>query len=508
MSRLIGTGGLLALVALAGCSEGPGTDSARPVAPGSDASPAAAADAAGDADSTASDADATAVAENDAEAVAECLPPFDASDAGGAAAVGLPDTPAGRQLAWFVETVNERGVDVGLDEIEAHFAPSFLAEVPPEQTRAVFGDLARPLAPLRLDRVEQAPSGLRLVVLLRARDGSPWRVTAEVEAADPHRFLGLLFQAAPDADLDSPASWEELEDRAAAASAHVGFLAARITEAGCETIFGVDEDVPLAIGSAFKLWVLAALATSVAAGSADWEETLAIREEWKSLPSGVLQDEPAGTELPLRLYARRMIAISDNTGTDHLMRRLGRQAVEAMLSVESHADPTPNLPLLTTRDMFLLKGVLSRRERRDYLALDADERRTFLDERLPQESLSDFRMWTSPLEIDTLEWFASARDLCGTMAHLRDVALTGEAGEPVLGILSENPGLPQPAARWPYVGYKGGSEPGVLNLTWLLRRQDGSWWFLSLSLNDPERAVPTDEALALAQGGLDLLAEE
>ena len=71
-----------------------------------------------------------------------------------------------------------------------------------------------------------------------------------------------------------------------------------------------------------------------------------------------------------------------------------------------------------------------------------------------------------------------------------------------------NPGMPFDPARWPYVGFKGGSEPGVLQLTWLVRRDDDRWFVLSITVDDPadatDRAVPTVE---IAREAFDLLAE-
>ena len=51
-----------------------------------------------------------------------------------------------------------------------------------------------------------------------------------------------------------------------------------------------------------------------------------IRDELDSLPSGTTQDEPPGTGLPVRELALRMIAMSDNTATDHLIDLVGRDA--------------------------------------------------------------------------------------------------------------------------------------------------------------------------------------
>ena len=44
-----------------------------------------------------------------------------------------------------------------------------------------------------------------------------------------------------------------------------------------------------------------------------------------------------------------MIAISDNTATDHLIDLVGRDRVEAALTVFGHSDPAMTVPFLTTR---------------------------------------------------------------------------------------------------------------------------------------------------------------
>jgi hypothetical protein len=43
-----------------------------------------------------------------------------------------------------------------------------------------------------------------------------------------------------------------------------------------------------------------------------------------------------------------------------------------------------------------------------------------------------------------------------------------------------------------YAGFKGGSEPGVINLTWLIRNRAGAWHVVTGSWNNP--AAPVDEA--------------
>ena len=65
--------------------------------------------------------------------------------------------------------------------------------------------------------------------------------------------------------------------------------------------------------------------------------------------------------------------------------------------------------------------------------------------------------------------------------------------------------MPEPRRKdWSYVGYKGGSEPGVLNLTWLLRDEAGEWRVLSLSWNNPEAPVEAGALELIAQRILSL----
>ncbi len=54
-------------------------------------------------------------------------------------------------------------------------------------------------------------------------------------------------------------------------------------------------------------------------------------------------------------------------------------------------------------------------------------------------------------------------------------------------------------ANWDYIGYKGGSEPGVMNLTWLLRDTAGRDHVLTLGWNNPAAALDEGKLSAIAQ---------
>ena len=114
--------------------------------------------------------------------------------------------------------------------------------------------------------------------------------------------------------------------------------------------------------------------------------------------------------------------------------------------------------------------------------------------------------WTAPRFINTIEWFASPADLARAIGLL--VAQSRRPGlGPVSQILAINPGIPFDPATWPYVAYKGGSEPGVISTTWYLRRSDGRAFVLSIVLNDPHGGISTSAEVSVAQAAANLLAK-
>jgi hypothetical protein len=159
----------------------------------------------------------------------------------------------------------------------------------------------------------------------------------------------------------------------------VSFAAAEIAPEGwCRVVHGLQEDTLRPIGSGFKLYVLVALGQTLAEGRSSWDERLAIREDYKSLPAGVLQNRPAGDRLALTEYADPMMSISDNTATDHLIHRLGRETVARQLELFGHQRPEVNEPLLTTKAFFQLKYVPAHVRR--YLSTPAHDRTAVVEE--------------------------------------------------------------------------------------------------------------------------------
>ncbi len=198
-------------------------------------------------------------------------------------------------------------------------------------------------------------------------------------------------------------------------------------------------------------------------------------DDHKSLPSGVLQTWPEGSPVTAHTLASQMISISDNTATDHLLHCLGRKTVESQLAVMGNANPERSMPMLATMEMFKIKS--KRKLLRKYVKANVAKRRRLLDGRIRKMSGKDLTPYAdgTPVAIATVEWYASVADLCRAMDRFRR---RGDAK--ALDILAINPAVPHMKSEFDYIGYKGGSEPGVLNFTWLVKTKKGGYCALSM----------------------------
>ena len=92
---------------------------------------------------------------------------------------------------------------------------------------------------------------------------------------------------------------------------------------------------------------------------------------------------------------------------------------------------------------------------------------------------------------EDLEWFASTDDLCRAMLWIKEHT-EDEGTRAGRELMTINDGLRFTEGKWKTVAFKGGSEPGVVNLTWLLERADGAWFTLSATNNNPDGPVDED----------------
>ena len=239
-----------------------------------------------------------------------------------------------------------------------------------------------------------------------------------------------------------PTTWAGVDAAVHSVAPQVRLLVANVTSGSCQPVHSIAPSTAAPLGSAFKLYVLDALGTAVASGKVHWNQPLTITAQLKSLPSGELQTEPDGTRVLVRDAAAKMISISDNTAANMLISLVGRPAVEAALTATGMADPALDRPFLTTRELFILKlddwPALAKR----YLAANQAGRRALLAttiDRAPLPTVAAAKAWTTPRDINSLEWFASADDLCRVYTSL--AALARRPGlSPIGNVLSINNG--------------------------------------------------------------------
>jgi beta-lactamase family protein len=362
------------------------------------------------------------------------------------------------------------------------FSPAFLAQVPPARVSEIAAQLRASYGPARKAvRIDaSSPTGGTVAVRF---ERAVVRMRMVVGPQPPHLVEGLLVAGAESTVADVPALFGEI----VGLPGEVSLAAARLEEAGPADFLTQHAERPLAIGSAFKLFVLAELVRAVKAGERRWSDVVPLAAP--SLPSGIVQDWPQGSPITLHSLAALMISQSDNSATDTLLGVVGREKVERLLPALGVKAAERNRPFLSTREAFALKlgdpALLAA-----WKGADEAGRRALLArlDAVPASSLDPLRLAGRPAEIGTVEWFASPADIVRTLDWLRRSS-DGTA----LALLAINPGLGSALAKdFAYFGYKGGSEPGVLNMSFLLRSREGRWMAVSATWNNP--TAPLDEA--------------
>lgn len=407
---------------------------------------------------------------------------------------------AGHQFAWLLYQINHNRGRISEGDVNERFHESYVMRNSARNTAAIIADFSENHAPVAVFNVEWRQPERLLVHAKTARGNVRIRLSVEESSG---RITGLR--------IVPYLSLEEITSDVSSLAPQAQMLIAEIHGQECQALFQVNSDESFPVGSTFKLYVLLSLVDHILAGRATWESEISIRDEWKSLPFGTMQDEPAGTRHSLYSFAEGMISISDNTATDHIIYTLGRQTVEAAWVLARHHQPSLNVPLLSTREFFLFHLALSPSETGQYLEWDEVRRREYLD-----RTLAGRRATRAPdvnkavsYHPASIQWFASAVDLCNVMATLSDRARSHVAAAPVLAILAKQPGVSLPPEIWPYVGHKAGWWRGSRNVSWLLRRDDGRLFFVTLGLADPSGAeIDKARMFAVAHAIIELLADE
>ncbi|MBG1265595.1 serine hydrolase [Nostoc sp. WHI] len=349
------------------------------------------------------------------------------------------------------------------------FAPDFLAQVPIAQVRQIIDELKSQLGTYQ---GVQKNAQDYLVIFNQAS------VPTKIVLNSKKQISGLLFESPQTQFI----SLQEATTKFKALPGKVSFL----VQEGKRIQAALNTKTPLAVGSAFKLAVLKALKSEIASGKRTWKDVVQLQLSWKSLPSGILQTWPDKSYLTVQTLAALMISLSDNTATDTLINLIGRQPIEL---VSPH-----NRPFLTTRELFILKSSRNEKFLKRYRTSNEAQRRAILKElfKKPLPDVNEFE-GANPVALD-VEWFFTAEELCGLIEQVADLPL-----------MTINPGVANPK-DWQRVAFKGGSEPGVLNMTSWLQGKNGRSYCVVATWNNSNASLEESKFLALYNGVLAKLA--
>lgn len=370
------------------------------------------------------------------------------------------------------------------------FHPDFLTQISAEQLMALATQVTASVGKAsRLINVMpmSANAGTATIASTNGTIG----IQLSVESASPYRVTGLRITNATANEASLPAIIAAMK----ALPGTTNFALYKLGGKGPSLMAGYEVDRPLSVGSAFKLVIFAELIRSISASERRWDDEVTL--DGRELPFGSYRQLPTGSKVSLRNLAEKMISVSDNSATDLLLFALGRENVETMQKTLGVADPSRNRPFLGTMEAFKLKGIPRLRSR--WLAADERGRRALLTDVdvAPTSELKTLFQDGKPVAPDSIEWFLSPLDLAKIMDWLR-INTTGGSAVEAHGILSLNPGVDTQIARqFNYVGYKGGSEPGVIHMTSLLQTKSGQWLVLTGGWLNTEAPVENSRFAAL-----------
>jgi len=383
---------------------------------------------------------------------------------------------AGERLQVLLNQFNE-------DDLK-WFTPEFFQVVPRDQLiqgLKLNTQLLGPISRVRICKLSDPWSG-ELEFIGKA--DKRLRVAIRLETGAQSRFNYVLFSPVDQADD----TWEKLDSDLGKLPGKNAASVWKLTPT-IETLFSRNSKVPLAVGSSLKLLILSQLCDDIAAGKRKWTDVITLNDECRSLPSGQLQDWPTGSPVTLHTLTTLMLSRSDNTAADHLMMLLGRETLEEHQTKVQVQFPERNRPFLRTNELFKLKLIVNQPQVKTYLQRSVEEKRGYLPE-LAKIPLGLPPMPVTPQAIDQIEWFFTTDDLARLMNRVRQSPLQAE----VLPLLAITRPFDIDDFAWKYLGFKGGAEVGVLNLTLLGQlRSNLEWYSFSFTWNDP--AQPLNEPL-------------
>ena len=386
----------------------------------------------------------------------------------------LPDEPAANQLAWILAELAV-GETTTVEEIQAHFDPSWSISVPATQgffatLRSTYPDAVVTdvvgVSPVQLTVVIDAPGSGAPYGFLNLQ--TRYTGTRGIVQFGVSGYAGSV-QYPEDRTLDLGQAAAKFHGLSAAPALLVGRIG---VDGHCRAIVDDAASSLRATASIFKIWVLGGVGRAVADGLVGTGEGVPMVAS-ELAPGGTINTEPAGTVFTVAELATLMMAISDNTATDLLHELVGREWIGAVIDDFGVAAPDVLKPLLGISEQFHLFRSFPLDTSLAYINGSEAFQQQFLDEQIvplgPQSGGAYFH--TQLLTSGT--WRATPLDVCAAFAHLRRLPQGSDAIAMVDRALGSQAAQPDVRAAWDRVWYKGGSlatDAGyhVLTHAWML----------------------------------------
>ena len=385
-------------------------------------------------------------------------------------------TPLTMQANALIELMNGGG------NVSAHFHNSFLNAVSEQKLRALFATLSSEYG--KANKVTSLDNiGSNQAILMVDYDRALVRVEMVIAPPSEQSKITGLYITQTQVKGDGITA---ITNEIARLDGKSAFGVWRLDNKGDLTLInGHRVNDVMATGSSFKLSILATLDEEIRLGKRRWSDVVPLTV--KSLPSGQMQHWPDRSPVTLHSLATMMIAISDNTATDTLLAVLGREKIVAFEKRHNIA-PNRQYPMLSTIEAFVLKEDAQAKLRQNWIRGNYASRLALLENNKPLWNPSNAGMVQSkgiPAYINEIEWFYSPTDIAKLMTWF-----TQNGSPEARAILAVSPGMSASDRRaWKNVGYKGGSEAGVIAMNYLLTAKDGTRYIISGAWNDSAKTV-------------------
>ncbi len=428
----------------------------------------------------------------------------------------LPSHPVTDQLAWIIDELDATETTT-LAEVQTRFTTGF------DQPGMVnfFNNVLRPAWPNAriIDILGVSPTNATVVIEGDAA-GAPFgfiNLRAQFSGSQLVSFFTVTnFSGSVQFPADQTLTLTEAADQYISLSASNSLFVGRINSFGqCQPVIERSAQTPRALGSIFKMWILAALAERINNGLSSPEDSISLTAA-KMAAGGIINNEPLGTPFSVREMAILMLSFSDNTSTDHLHELVGRSAVANQLTDFGLSQPNLLLPFLNISEQFHVFTRFNLATAQSYVNGNLAFREQFLvDQIIPQGPSHpiNFPFFHESL-LSTGTWRATATDICRTFAGLNNLPRNSAGFEVVdqaLGYQVAQPGIRN---EWQRVWYKGGSLTSgatgnhVLTHAWLLQKSgEVRPWVVIALANDSNGGIEGGPIQSLTSRIIELIGQ-